>query len=302
MTKQIKKILIASVCILAIGLIPNWENELKQLNKLQVLGRKTTRISDTTAAPELIAIADQPKLTANSALAYDHNSGSILFTLDFDDKLPIASLTKIISALVVIDSGKINDVVTITKEDTLVIGANSGLVTGEKILASDLMKAMLIASHNDSTYALTRYVGGTKEDFVDLMNQKAVTLGMNNTNFTNPVGFDAPEHYSTCQDLVLALREFLKNPFLDGIVKTQETEIKSIDGEYTHPIKTTNKLMLEDSSIIGVKTGYTTEAKGNLIIRSVEGDADVVTIVLGSDDREGDTRKILDWIHTVYKW
>jgi serine-type D-Ala-D-Ala carboxypeptidase (penicillin-binding protein 5/6) len=297
-----KRIIIAAACVLTVGLIPNWEGKVRQLEKLQVLGAGRAPISDIHAAPELVAVIENPGITARAALAYDFQSGSILYTYNFDEKLPVASLTKIISALVIMDSGKLNTYVTVEEQDIRVIGVNTGLVVGERIRVSELMKAMLISSHNDSTLALSRHVGGTVGHFVELMNEKAGKLGMENSHFMNPVGFDDPNHYSTAQDLTLALREFMSHQELRELVKTKETEIRAQNLAFGHKLKTTNKLLLDDPSIIGVKTGYTTEAKGNLVIRSVRGNADVVTIVLGSDDREGDTRKILDWIYTVYKW
>lgn len=296
------KLLLAGACFLVIGLVPNWEYQIKQFDKLQVLGRTTQKISDTTAAPELAAIVENPSLTARSALAYDYNSGSILYTYNFDTRVPIASLTKLLSAVIVVESGKLDEMVEVTEEDIHVIGPNTGLVAKERIKASELLKAMLIASHNDSTRALTRHVGGSMDHFVELMNAKADELGMHSTHFTNPVGFDDPNHYSTAQDLTLLVRKFMDDDRLSEIVRIKEAEIIPSNLPFNHKVKTTNKLLLEDSSVVGIKTGYTTEAKGNLAIRSINGDADVVTIVLGSDDREGDTRKILDWIHTVYRW
>lgn len=296
------KLLLVGACFLIVGLTPNWEDQIKQLDKLQVLGRSREKISDTTAAPELAAIVENPAITARSALAYDFNSGSILYTYNFDHRVPIASLTKLLTALIIAESGKIDDVVEVKEEDIRVIGPNTGLVIGERIKASELLKAMLIASHNDSARTLSRHVSGTMEHFVELMNARADELGMHSTHFTNPIGFDDPNHYSTAQDLTLLVQEFMSDDRLSEIVRMKEIEIFSQNMPFAHKVKTTNKLLLEDSAVVGIKTGYTTEAKGNLAIRSIEGDADVITIVLGSDDREGDTRKILEWIRTVYRW
>ena len=296
------KLALAGVAVLAVGLVPNWEHQLTSLHKLQVLGKDRGAQVDVHAAPELAAYVEQPQISAREALAYDFQSGSILFTHNFDERTPIASLTKIVTTLVILDSGKVNDIVEIQEVDTKIIGANTGLVVGERIAVTELLKAMLIASHNDATIALARHVGGTQENFVRLMNQKAADLGMQNTHFVNPVGLDEPGAYSTAQDLVLALRPFLANEHIARIVRTKETEIKAQNLAFAHKIKTTNKLLLEDESIVGVKTGYTTEAKGNLVIRSIKDKADVIVIVLGSDDREADSRKILDWVTTVYRW
>ena len=298
---MIRKTALAGVCILAVALIPNWEHQIQNLNKLQVLG-KTVKFSDVRSAPELALIVDKPETSAKSILAYDYTSGSFLYTANFDERLPIASLTKLTTALVVADSGKLNDIIEITEEDTKVIGPNTGLVPYEKIRASELLKAMLISSHNDSTQVLARHVGGTIENFVKLMNEKAIKLGLQNTHYVNPVGFDDDYHYSNALDISKVIQEFSKNDQFNTIVKTKETEISSVDNFFKHKIITTNKLLLEDENVIGVKTGFTSQAKGNLAIRSKKDRADVVTIVLGSDDREGDTRKILDWISTVYRW
>jgi serine-type D-Ala-D-Ala carboxypeptidase (penicillin-binding protein 5/6) len=300
--KLIQRAGLALAGILAIGLIPSWGGQIKQLDHLHVLGRQQERVLDINSAPELAAFVEKPVLTARSVLAYDLNSGSMLYTQNFDEKLPVASLTKLVTALVVVDSGKLNDEVEILESDTRVIGANAGLVAGERLKISDLLKSTLISSHNDSTLAMSRYVGGTVDNFVRMMNIKARSLGMASTNFENPIGFDHHDHYSSAHDLQLVLEKFLENETLNEIVRTPEAEIKAMNMPYTHKLTTTNKLLLEDSSVIGVKTGYTTEAKGNLVVRSVRDRADVVTIVLGSDNREGDTRKILDWIHAVYRW
>lgn len=285
-----------------VGFTPNWEDQIKQLDKLQVLGETREKISDVNAAPELANILDNPNITARSALAYDFSSGSILFTYNFDTRVPIASLTKLLTAIVIYESGEYNETVVVTEEDIRVIGPNTGLVKDEQVLVSELLKSMLIASHNDSTRALARHTAGDLDRFVELMNAKADELGMHSSHFTNPIGFDDPNHYSTAQDLALLVQKFMSIDELSSLVKMKEAEVKPLNLSFTHKVKTTNKLLLEDPTVIGIKTGYTTEAKGNLAIRSVNGKADVVTIVLGSDDREGDTRKILDWIRTVYRW
>lgn len=302
-SKIIKNIALGLGCCLLVGFTPNWEDQIKQLDKLQVLGESQgRRISDVRTAPELARYVDQPALTARAALAYDFSSGSILYTHNFDQKLPIASLTKLLSALVVVNSGHLDDVVEVKAEDIRVIGPNTGLVAGEKITAYDLTKAMLISSHNDSSRTLARHVGGTVENFVVMMNNQAKEYGMFYSNFTNPIGFDDPNHYSTAQDLTILIKKFMEEPRISVLVSKPEDEIKALNMPITHKVNTTNKLLLENPTVVGIKTGYTTEAKGNLAIRSIDDKSDVVTIVLGSDDREEDTRKVLEWVRSVYRW
>jgi serine-type D-Ala-D-Ala carboxypeptidase (penicillin-binding protein 5/6) len=195
-----------------------------------------------------------------------------------------------------------DEVVEIKDLDVRVIGANAGLVPGERIRASYLMKSMLVASHNDSTLALARHFGGSHARFVALMNDKAESLGMNDTKFANPIGFDDALHYSSAHDLVKLVERFNSQQGLSEAVKVKEVEIWSEDKLLSHKVRTTNKLLLEDESVVGIKTGYTTEAKGNLMTRTIRDGADVVTIILGSDDREGDSRKIINWVYSVYRW
>lgn len=300
---SVKKIIIVLVCFLLFGFLPNWENEIKSIGKSDPAPTgEFSKLSTIAATPEVSANIPLPELSARSVLAFDNATLSILYSSNFDEKLPIASLTKIITALVIADSNKLNRIITVKESDIRVIGANMGLFDSERIMAEDLLKAMLVASSNDAAQVLASYYGGSHEQFVRLMNDKAKELGMINSNFSNPTGLDDEKNYSTAQDLFKAVSAFMANQVLSEMVKTKEAEIIPIGSAYSHKIKTTNKLMLEDETIIGIKTGYTDQAKGNLIIRSKKGNADVITIVLGSENREEDTKKLLDWIYKVYHW
>lgn len=297
-----RKILVVAAVVL-VGLIPNWGEELKTIGRQDVKGTSVdSTVVNLSTTPELAANILLPELTAKSILAYDYQTGTILYARNFDQRVSIASLTKLVTALVVMDTQKLNRVITVQPEDIRVIGGNMGLIPGEKVLASDVLKAMLIASSNDAAQVLAAYYGGTQEQFVKLMNDKAKQLGLTNTHFTNPVGLDDDDLYSTAQDLSKVVAEFTKNEELSKIVQMKDYEVKALNVELTHKIRTTNKLLLEDNNVVGIKTGYTSNANGNLIIRSKKGSADVVTIVLGSENREEDTKKLLEWIYEVYIW
>jgi serine-type D-Ala-D-Ala carboxypeptidase (penicillin-binding protein 5/6) len=253
-------------------------------------------------APELAEGIEPPKLSAKAGFAYDLSSGTILYSRSFDEQLPIASLTKLITALTAMDFITDESVITVQPSDVRVIGSNLGLVPGEQIRAYDVLSAMLISSSNDAAQALARHVGGSQEKFVEMMNRKAESLGLVSTKFGNPVGLDSSDNYSTAYDLSRIVAETVKNPVISKIVETKEMQIKSIDGKYSHKSRTTNRLLLENPTVVGIKTGFTSGAKGNLIIRSKQGNADVITIVLGSDNREQDTRDLLEWIWSAYRW
>ncbi len=308
--KQIPNILRVAVVAAIAGAIVFVPGKIQKetLNhSAKVLGQSTVReepvITDIIkAAPEFLNIQGIPQLTAKSAFAYDTNSGSILFTSNFQEKLQIASLTKLMTALVVVDHMDMNKVVTISLEDTRVIGSNMGLLQYEKIKVEDLLHGLLIPSSNDAAKALARATAGSEERFVDLMNAKALALGMESTHFENPVGLDDAENYSTAYDLSKLVTEFVKNPILSKIVQNKDLTVTSTDEKFVHRLRTTNQLMLQDKNVTGIKTGFTSLAKGNLIIRQNVQGAEIISIVLGSDNREEDSRRLLDWIGAVYKW
>ncbi len=257
------------------------------------------------AAPEMALSLSSPIITAKSAVAIDMNSGTILYSKNLDEKLPIASLTKLMTALVVVDKTKLDDVVTIRKEDLLGIGSTVGLVEGEKIKVIELLKAMLIPSGNDAALALASYVSGGPEKFSELMNAKAKQLGLVATNYSNPAGWDywaEKENFSNSLDLIKVVQEFLTHQELWDIVKTRETAITSVDGKYIHRLKSTNQLLLDDPKVEGIKTGFTSKALGNLITLYNNDSHYVLSVVLNSDNREEDSQKLLDWVLKVYRW
>ena len=255
-----------------------------------------------SSSPELSATQDAPVLTAKSALAVDLNSGAILYSKKINERLPIASLTKLMTALVVLDRVDLDGVLVVPMDDLKIVGTSIGLVAGEKITVRDLLKAMLIPSSNDAALLLAYFTAGTEADFVQLMNNKATQMGLINTHFTNSVGWDIDDNYSDSLDLLKIAKEFLKYSELSDITSTKETIIRSVDNKYSHQLTTTNKLLLDDPEVIGLKTGFTAKALGNLIALANHSGHKVLTIVLGSENREDDSQKFLNWLFSVYKW
>jgi len=254
------------------------------------------------AAPEMALNLSSPVLTAKSAIAYDLDSGIVLYSKNLDEKLPIASLTKLMTALIVVKSGKLNSEVIIAKSEQGVIGSTMGLVIGEKITANNLLKGMLISSSNDAALALSDFAAGSPEKFAEVMNQQAQRLGLTATHFDNPVGWDSDENYSNTLDLIKMSEEVLKYPELVEIVKTREATVYSVDKKFVHKLTSTNQLLLDDPNVEGLKTGFTSKALGNLVILYDHEGSKILTVVLGSENREQDSKKLLDWLFTVYKW
>lgn len=254
------------------------------------------------AAPEPVSEIIPPFLSAKSALAIDLDSETLLYSKDLSVDLPIASLTKLMTALVVVKNANLNDIVTVDVRDINTVGINLGLLPGEQLTVDSLLQAMLIPSSNDSALILARHLSQSPDLFAVLMNDEAKNLGLTGTYYSNPVGWDTSGGYSNALDQVKVLQAFLQNPRLAEIVRMKESSITSVDGQYTHRLVTTNKLLLENAEVTGVKTGFTTKALGNLIITSEHGGRTIATIVLGSENREDDSRRILDWIYQVYRW
>lgn len=242
-----------------------------------------------------------PAISATSVLVRDFSSGIVLLEKDADAVLPVASLAKLMTAIVAAKRVDLDGVVEIQAQDVRVSPDRVGLKPGEKILARDLVKAMLIASANDAAMALASYAGGGVENFVAAMNAEAARLDMRDTVFINPVGFDDKDQHSSAQDLSKLVQEFLNYPELVAIAGIRQETVASVDKKYQHRLETTNRLLGTHPEIVGLKTGYTTEARGNLIILAREPGA-WYSILLGSDDREGETEKIFNWVKDNFVW
>ncbi len=254
------------------------------------------------SAPELIVNLAPPELVAKAALAYDLESGSILYAKNLDTPLPIASLTKLVTALVVVKYADLNSPVSVVSPDSRIVGINLGFIAGEQLRVKDLLSAMLIPSSNNAALTLAQFVSGDEAKFVELMNQEARELGLTGTRFTNPVGWDTDDNHSTAMDLIQVAREFVKHEELAQIVKTSQTQIVSLDGQYTHQLLTTNQFLLSNPEVAGIKTGFTSKALGNLVLLANHNGRRLVTVILDSPQRETDSQKLLDWTEAVYIW
>lgn len=291
------------ITLLAIGLIiyPKIKNKEVLIPVVSSAITQTTISGSQLAAPEFIGTSE-PELSAKAAIALDLTSDQKLFSKNPDERLPIASLTKLMTAMVVLDKVSEDKIATVAKEDTVVIGSKMGLVSGEQMTVKNLLFGLLVPSSNDAAMTLARFAGGDVQKFVDDMNAKAIQLKLANTHYDNPVGLDSSQNYSTVNDLVIITREFLKYDLLEEIVATTGLEVSSVDGKITHRLHTSNKLLLENSDVVGVKTGFTSDAQGNLVIKMEHASQKVLTVVLNTPNREDDSRNLLDWIFKSYRW
>lgn len=249
-----------------------------------------------------------PSLSARSALLYDFASEKVLFGSNPETKLPIASLTKLMTAVAVIESMDLSDTVEVKKtaiERSKKEGGGSNLYVGEKIKAANLLKLMLIESSNDAAYALEEHLAENYGiNLVEKMNEEAKNLGMNDTFFTEAAGLDDKDSFSTAQDLVKLVRYSFRYENLYDILKTQKAEIVSIDGNLKHQILNTNQLLGKLFNIIGGKTGFTELAGGSMILvtEAPNPSSRLITVILGSEDRFGDVERMVEWVKSAYIW
>lgn len=251
--------------------------------------------------PQLTNSSSFPVISAEGVLAIDLESGVSLYEKNPDSQLLPASTTKIITALVALDLYPLDSVLNIP-QGILVDGQKMGLVPGEQMKVDDLLYGLLVYSANDAaeTFALN-YPGGYSA-FVSAMNDKAKALSMNNSHFANPVGLDEDDQRSTARDLVRASEVAMRNPEFAKIVGTKQITITDVSGKLVYPLTNINQLLGVVPGVMGVKTGWTENARENLVTYLERDNHKIMIAVLGSQDRFGETKELIDWIFANYSW
>jgi len=257
-------------------------------------------ILEIHSAPRMVAEFSEPLVGATAAIATHLNSGRILFAENIDAKLPIASLTKLMTGIIARENFALGDIVVVSANASEQPPAKIWLKKGERISVENLLKAALIESGNDAATALGEKMGTTK--FVAKMNEKATILGLRNTHFANPVGFDDAENYSTARELALLAQYFLRDELLREIVGTHKTTIFNELGG-AHHLVSTNILFNGYLEIHGLKTGSTDEAgKCVAAIAANEAGQNILALVLDSPNRFQEAKGVLDWAIRNWKW
>ncbi|MBM4121600.1 MAG: D-alanyl-D-alanine carboxypeptidase [Nitrospira sp.] len=225
---------------------------------------------------------------AHGILLKDLTTGRTLYEYAADRRLSPASLTKIMSALVILEYGQLQDHATVSRRAAAAPKIHLRLRAGQVFRLEDLLKAMLITSANDACLAAVEHVAGTEERFVELMNIKAGTLGLSDTHFSNACGFDSPTHYATAADLARLSEVALQHPIFRALVKEELEVISAVNVNRTFLLKTTNRLLGRMPGIEGVKTGFTSRA-GRCLIAKVSQDGKELLLVLLHANRRWNT-------------
>lgn len=240
-----------------------------------------------------------PPLTAKAVYISDMNSGVVLFAKNPNEKLLPASLTKIATAIVAMDYYD-NDSVIKINNASQAIGSTADLKSGDSLTASDVLYALMISSGNDAAYALAENYPGGYSAYVDQMNQVVTKLGLVNTHFSNVSGVETKNHFTTAYDIARLAVYALDRSLFKNIVSTKKTTIKG-DLGYYYPLESTNELLGQDG-IYGVKTGWTPLAGECLVTYAKKDNHPIIISVLGSEDRFGETAKLVEWVYQNFNW
>ena len=259
---------------------------------------ESLRVPSLTSAPDS---ADDIAVRAASAILIDGNSGEVLYALNPDAIRAPASITKILTALVILENGKLDDTVVVSRTAAETGGFRLGLRTGQRIRLDDLLAAILIRSANDAAVAAAEHVGGSLDGFVTLMNRTAQDLGMTNSHFANPHGLDHPFHYTTARDMAIVARVALENPTFAALVRAREARV-TIWTSGRRALTPQPRLVLSHNRLLdmvagadGVKTGFTGSAGKTLVASASRGNQRMIAVLLNDPQRWSDAATLLEY-------
>lgn len=248
-------------------------------------------------------VIEEPNINARAAVVIDRKSKDVIYEKNAYSQRPMASTTKIMTAVVVLENANLSDIVETSKKAAGTGGSTLGFKAGSKISVNDLLYGLLLVSGNDAAVALAEHIGGSVEGFSSMMNQKAKQLGLENTNFVTPHGLDMQGHYTTAYELALLTDYALENKKFAEIVNTKNHTITIQD--YTKSLNNTNELLGTLNGVNGVKTGFTNGANRCLVTSTKRNDMEIITVVLGSDTRKLralDSTKLIEHAYQNYTY
>lgn len=244
-------------------------------------------------------INNEPTINSKSAIVYDRISGSIIFGKNENQKRKMASTTKIMTAIIVLETCNLDDIVIVSSKAAGTGGSRLGLHTNDKISVRDLLYGLLLCSGNDAAVALAEYVGGNLSSFANLMNAKCTSWNLTSTHFVTPHGLDNDNHYTTAYELAIITNYALKNETFHNFVETKNYTV-TING-YPKTLSNTNELLGNLNGVYGVKTGFTNGANRCLVTAVKRDNMDLICIVLGADTKKDRTKDSIQLIEYAFK-
>ena len=247
-------------------------------------------------------VSELPKTNSRRYIVYDRISKSMIIGKNEDVKSAMASTTKIMTTIVILEKADLNEKVTVSAKAGGTGGSRLGLKRGDKASVRDLLYGLMLRSGNDAAVALAEHVGGSVKGFAELMNEKAIELGLTNTHFVTPHGLDDANHYTTALELAKLTDYAMNNETFAKIVGTKSTTIYI--NNQSRQINNTNELLGVLNGVVGVKTGFTNNAGRCLVTETKRNNIDIITIVLGADtkkDRTKDSVNLIEYTFSKYK-
>ena len=247
-------------------------------------------------------VSELPKTNSRRYIVYDRISKSMIIGKNEDVKSAMASTTKIMTSIVILEKADLDEMVTVSAKAGGTGGSRLGLKKGDKASVKNLLYGLMLRSGNDAAVALAEHVGGSVKEFAELMNEKASELGLTNTHFVTPHGLDDANHYTTALELAKLTDYAMDNETFAKIVGTKSTTIYI--NNQSRQINNTNELLGVLNGVVGVKTGFTNNAGRCLVTETKRNNMDIITIVLGADtkkDRTKDSVNLIEYTLSKYK-
>lgn len=246
---------------------------------------------------------DLAEISAKGAVLIDCKTGDVLFKKNADTKLPMASTTKIMSAMLALESGNLDEEFTVDSDAIKVEGSSMGLREGDRVTMRTLVYGMLLPSGNDAANAAAVRICGSTDKFVEMMNKRAKKLGLKSTHFVTPSGLDddTDEHYSTAYDMAMLTKQALKNPDFREICSKYKAKLKYGNPPYERWLTNSNKLLNSCEGVIGVKTGFTDKAKRCLVSACKRDGATLICVTLNAPDDWLDHTRLYDYGFNMYE-
>ncbi|MBP3463063.1 MAG: D-alanyl-D-alanine carboxypeptidase [Clostridia bacterium] len=242
------------------------------------------------------------EIFSKCAIVYERNSKQILYDKNIHEKVPMASTTKIMTCILILENCDLESIISVSQTAASTIGSRLGLSVNDSISINDLLYGLMLCSGNDAAVCLAEACSGSVDDFAILMNSKATELGLSSTNFVTPHGLDNDNHFTTAYDFAILTDYAIQNPLFKQIVGTKYCNV-SINGT-TKQIHNTNELLGSISGVYGVKTGYTSKAGRCLVSAVARNNLDIIVIVFGADTkniRNSDSIKLINYVFSNYE-
>ncbi len=252
--------------------------------------------------PIKVGLEEVPTVSAEAVTVLDLESGVIFYTKNPNQRLQLASITKLMTALVALDYYKLDDILKVKRLVTASGESEMGLKIGDQVSVQNLVYGLLVPSGNDAAYTLADNFPGGIENFIYSMNNRAEQLHMKNTHFENPSGLDSQNHYSSTNDIGILARQALKAKLISTAVATYGITLTDITGSRVYTLKNVNQFLGYLYGADGVKTGFT-DLAGQCLVASVSRNGHrVISVVLNSQNRFGESGQLIEWVYRNFNW